>query len=556
MNVKRLASFKLFYQPRAGENVMRFMKWARLGAIISAIVGTAVFYPHTAAATVKNVIFVIGDGMGFQQLGLLNAYAKYAPNSIYKDKNDKTAIEQAIADGTIGIAYHEAANVLVTDSAASATQFATGKRAGSEMIGCDQFGDWAETILEIAKKKGKSTGLVSDTRITHATPAAFAAHQSHRSKENAIAVDLLDNEVDVMLSGGLRHFIPNTANNKQSAIYQQLKTRTGGQIKIKSKRKDSRNLLDEAERQSYVLAFTQAQLQQAKGAKILGLFAYSGMLDGIQETLTKNDPKRTVPTLAEMTSKALEILSKNDQGFFLMVEAGQIDWAGHNNDAGTLLHEMIKLDNTVQVIQNWAEDRHDTLIIISADHETGGFGFSYSRNALPKPIDLPGFLFKEDKFKPNFNFGRYDILDKLYQQQLSYPNIFRKFEALPEPQKTPEKLAEMVNKYTAFPITATEAATVLEVERNEYRVPGHKSLDAQYLPKIHDFKEFYVYPHRMRDNLLARVVGKYQNTVWATGTHTNTPVPLIALGPNNVTAQFGQLLHTTEWGQLAIDALQ
>lgn len=533
---------------------MRFMKWAFIGlcAIIGITMGTMVLSPRTDAETVKNVIFVIGDGMGFQQVGLLNSYAKYAPNSVYKD--GKTAIEAAMADGTIGIAYHEAANVLVTDSAASATQFATGKRAGSEMIGCDQFGDSVGTILEIAKKKGKSTGLVSDTRITHATPAAFAAHQSHRSKENAIAIDMLNNEVDVMLSGGLRHFIPKAANDRSSAIHQQLKMRTGGHIKIQSKRTDNRNLLNEAEKKQYALAFTKTQLAQAKGSKILGLFSYSGMPNGIQETLTKNDPKRTVPTLREMAGKALEVLSKNEQGFFLLVEAGQIDWAGHDNDAGTMLHEMLKLDDTLKALQEWVKDRNDTLLIISADHETGGFGFSYSRREVPKPTDLPGNIFKDEKFRPNFNFGSYDILDKLYQQQRSYPDIFSEFEGLA--QQTPEKLAELVNKYTAFPITPTEAATLLAVEENEYRVPGHPYFDPEQFPKVHDYKEFYVYHDEMPRNLLARVVGKYQNAVWSTGTHTSAPVPLIVLGPKKVTAQFGRLLHTTEWGKYAIDALQ
>ncbi len=512
--------------------------------------------PDTDSTTIKNVIIMIGDGMGPQQVGLLNSYAKYAPNSIYQAKGRTTAMEKVMAAGTLGYAYHEAANVLVTDSAASATQFATGVHAGSEMIGCDQFGDSAKTILETAKELGKSTGLVSDTRITHATPAAFAAHQSHRSKENEIAIDLLNNEVDVMLSGGLRHWIPTEASDKNSALHQQLKTRTGGKLKIKSKRKDSRNLLAEAEKKHYALAFTKSQLKQAKGSKILGLFSYSGMPNGIQETLTKNDPNRTIPTLKEMTMKALDVLSKNNKGFFLMVEGGQIDWAGHNNDAGTMLHEMLKFDETIEYVYEWAKNRDDTLVIISADHETGGFGFSYSRRNLLEPKDLPGNLFKGEKFRPNFNFGSYDILDKLYNQKLDYPDIMTQFDALPPSQQTPDSLVEIVNKNTQFPITQAEAAAVLATEENEYYVAGHQYLGAKTFPKVHDFKEFYVYSNEVRYDLLGRVVGKYQNTVWATGTHTNTPVPLIAVGPKNVTAQFGKMMHTTEWAQYAINALR
>lgn len=510
----------------------------------------------TDLATVKNVIFMIGDGMGPQQVGLLNSYAKYAPNSIYKANGRTTAIEQVMAAGVLGYAYHEAANVLVVDSAASATQFATGVHAGSEMIGCDQFGNVAKTILETAKQKGKSTGLVSDTRITHATPAAFAAHQTHRSKENAIAIELLNNEVNVMLSGGLRHWLPQQANDKSSALHQQLKTRTGGRINIISKRKDNRNLLVEAENKQYTLVFTKSQLEQAKGTKLLGLFSVSGMPNGIQETATKNDPNRTIPTLKEMAIKALEILSKNDKGFFLMIEGGQIDWTGHDNDTGTMLHEMLKFDETIGYVYEWIKNRNDTLLIISADHETGGFGFSYSRRNIPEPKDLPGNLFKDEKFQPNFNFGNYSILDKLYHQKLSYPEIMKVFDALPQHQQTPEFLANLVNMSTQFPITETEATIILEIEENDYYVAGHEHLGTKSFPKIHDFKEFYVYNKDGRYNLLARAVGKYQNTVWATGTHTSTPVPIIAYGPKKVIAQFSKMMHTTEWAQYAIKALQ
>jgi alkaline phosphatase len=524
--------------------------------IILILMGTLTLSRNAESATVKNVIIMIGDGMGPQQVGLLNAYAKYAPHSIYKAQGGITAIENAMAAGMIGYAYHDAANVLVTDSAASATQFASGVRAGSEMIGCDQFGNATKTILEIAKDLGKSTGLVSDTKITHATPAAFAAHQTHRTLENAIAIDLLNTEVDVMLSGGLRHWIPIEANDKNSAVHQQLKTRTEGNIKIKSKRKASRNLLTEAEKKHYTLAFTKSQLENAKGQKILGLFSDSGMPNGIQETLTKNDPNRTVPTLKEMAMKALDVLSKNDKGFFLMIEGGQIDWAAHNHDAGTLLHEMLKFDDTIKYVLEWVKNRQDTLLIISADHETGGFGFSYSRRNIPQAKDLPGKIFEGKKFKPSYNFGNDEILDKLYNQKLSYINILKKFSTLSAHQQTPQSLLTIVNKHTQFPITLADAVAVLEIEVNEYYVPGHKTLGIETFPKIYDFKEFYVSGYQLRTNLLGRVTGKYQNTVWATGTHTSTPVPLIAVGAKNVIAQFGRMMHTTEWAQYAIKALQ
>ncbi|GGK55707.1 alkaline phosphatase [Amphritea balenae] len=529
---------------------MSLSKWAiSLGA---AYLSASCAY----AGEIKNVIVVIGDGMGPQQIGLLNSYVKHAPNSTYKGSGRISAWESLANDGVLGLAYTDAANVLVTDSAASATQFASGKMSGSEMIGADEHGNATETMLELAEKMGKSTGLISDTRVTHATPAGFAAHQTHRSKENEIAGDMLNNQVDVLLGGGLRHWIPKSANDKDGELHAQLKEMTSGAVRIKSKRKDERNLLDEANNQGYQLAFTKEQMQAASGDKLLGLFAYSRALNGIEESHSMEDPKRTSPTLQEMTEKAVSVLERNDEGFFLMVESGLIDWAAHDNDTGYMLHEMLKMDRVVKYLHDWAKDRDDTLIIVTADHETGGFGFSYSRNNLPEGRDLPGDVFKNQTFKPNYNFGQHDTLDKIYQQTASYEDIFGKFDSLAADKQTPAALAELVNSHTEFAITEKEAEKVLETEPNEYYVEGHGYLGTKTFPKVNEFKEFFVYGAGVRHSLLASIVGKQQNTVWATGTHTNTPVPVIAWGPESVTDQFDGLMHTTDWANFAIDAMR
>ncbi|QTA78928.1 Alkaline phosphatase 3 [Desulfonema limicola] len=512
------------------------------------------FQSYSEPGKIKNIIILIGDGMGFQQLGLLNSYAKYAPDSIYKDRKRITAVEQVMQAGVIGCVYHEAANVLVTDSAASGTQIASGKWAGSEMIGIDEHGSPAETILEKAKKMGKAAGLVSDTRVTHATPAAFAAHQPRRTKENEIAQDILNNEVDIILGGGLGYWIPEQANDKESEIYKILTQKTLGQVYIKSKRKDNLNLIDEAVQKGYVPVFTREQMNKACGDKILGLFSYSGMPDGIVQTLNNDNPERSFPNLREMTIKAIEILEKNDNGFFLMVEAGQVDWACHNNDTGTLLHELLQFDTTLDYIFQWVKNRNDTLLIVTADHETGGFGFSYSRMNIPQPQDFPGNNFPGEKFAPSFNFGTHNILDRIYNQKLSYFGIMREFDSLPKPEQTAKMMADIVNKYTDFPIKEDEAAQILEIERNKYYIQGHDVLGAEIFPKINDFKEFYVYGREIRTGILGRVAGKYQNTVWSTGTHTNAPVPLVVYGPEEISSRFSKMLHTTELGKLAADA--
>lgn len=507
------------------------------------------------AGQAKNVILIIGDGMGPEQVGLLLSYARQAPNTVIKDR--RTAFDRMMNDGGVmGISMTYPSGVLVTDSAASGTQLATGQFAGSEMIGADKDGNPVETILEKTIKTGKSTGLVSDTRLTHATPAAFAAHQPHRSMENEIAVDMLNAGPDVMLSGGLRYWIPQEANDKDSAVYKELAQMTQGSVKIKSKRKDERNLLKEAQEKGYDLAFNRSQMEAAQG-KVLGLFAYSAMPDGIKVTHSLNSPERTIPTLKEMSAKALQVLSKNDKGFFLMIEAGMIDWAAHYNDTGLMLHEMMRLNETVEYVLDWAENRDDTLVIVTADHTTGGFGISYNANGLPEGRNLSGTLFQGREFKPGYNFGNPEVLDKIYNQQLSYGDIFYgKFDSLPKEQQTPAMLAKIVNEYTEFDISEDQAARVLATEENPFFVEGHSYLGTKVVPKMGPTSAFFVYQtDDNRQNLLAREVAADQMVVWNTGTHTATPVLVFAKGSPGAMAPFGDVLHHTQLSRYAIEAI-
>jgi len=221
---------------------------------------------------VKNVILMIGDGMGAQQVGLLEEYARRAPNSIYNEMNNQTALTKLGHAGQLGLSLNApfgANGSLVVDSACSASQLATGVAAGSEMVGLDEQGNIVETILEKAKRAGKATGLVSDTRITHATPAAFASHQPHRSLEPSIAEELISTGmVDVMLSGGARVFLPSDikTNNESRQLMADLGAPTS--VYKKSKRSDDRNLIVEAkEVHGYNLAFDGTQLDNVSAKK-------------------------------------------------------------------------------------------------------------------------------------------------------------------------------------------------------------------------------------------------------------------------------------------------
>jgi alkaline phosphatase len=517
--------------------------------------------PPAEVTQVKNVILMIGDGMGAQQVGLLEEYARRAPNSTYNSKGNVTALTKLAEVGQLGLslnAPYGANGSLVVDSACSATQLATGLAAGSEMIGLDHNGNIVETILEKAKAKGKATGLVSDTRITHATPAAFAAHQPHRSFEAQIAEQLIaSGNVDVMLSGGARVFLPSNIGTNTEAKQAMADLGAPSNVYKKSKRSDDRNLLLEAKNQhGYTLAFDKKQLSAAQGTKLLGLFANSGMSDAISYDACRKDNSCVEPSLREMTLKALDILSKDEDGFFLMVEGGQIDWAGHLNDAGWMLHELIKFDEAVDAVYEWVKNREDTLVIVTADHETGSFGFSYSRNNLPEAQTLSGDGMQGQDYQPNFNFGALSHLDKLYAQSGNFYKMMDKVDAgWNFDNSTGQQWADAINSMSAFKVTPEQAAGVGERENNEYYVAGHSYLSAAQFPKVNDFKEFYVYGDETHGNLIGRALAKEQNVVWGTGTHTAAPVPVYAFGPYGVTKQFSTMQHHVDLGQKMMTAL-
>lgn len=284
----------------------------------------------SAAKAPKNVILMIGDGMGLAQV----TYARLMHN----DSGSLLSMETMTSTALV---MTQSANSLITDSAAAATALASGYKTNNGMINTLPDGRKVETILEAAKNMGKSAGLVTTTTITHATPAGFGAHVMSRASEADIAPQYLDSKIDVLMGGGKANFIPKS---------------TPG-----SGRSDERDLLKEASNAGYKVAFTRDDLLNTESGKFLGLFEMG--------YLTTVEPE---PSLAEMTSKAIELLSANDKGFFLMVEGGQIDTMCHANDARGALKQTLDFDAAVGKALEFARNRNDTLVIVTADHETGG----------------------------------------------------------------------------------------------------------------------------------------------------------------------------------------
>jgi alkaline phosphatase len=492
----------------------------------------------------RNLILIIGDGMGPQQLGFLINFSKL--NQIRELEGIDLNTEQFLKKATTGYMLTYPYKILVADSASSATQIALGKPSRSEMIGLDYEGNKAETILEKANQQGFNTGLISNTRITHATPASFAAHQPHRSMESSIAKDFLTSKPDLILSAGLAYFLP--AKSTRESLSTKISSRIPKEISISSRRKDDLNLLKSFQQLGYQTVFSKDQLIKIESGKVLGLFQKSAMPDSLQIRADEKQAKRYYPTLKEMTDAALTIFKNEDDPFFLMIEAGQIDWASHNNDAGTLLHELLQFDEMLGSVYSFAKNNSDTLVVITADHSTGGFGLSYSRSNLPAPVKLPGDGFEDFEYAPAFNFGTPKILEKMYNQKESFATIIAKYDSLPEGQQTANNLRSLIFEATGYKLSVQSINKILATETNNYFKAAHKYLSQKKFPKVEDFKAFYTYGSDVRMPLIGRQLAEQQMVTWSTGTHTDTPVILFAYGPGS--QNFNGVKHSTRVGQL------
>jgi alkaline phosphatase len=290
------------------------------------VVSFVCVFAHGAEAP-KNIILMIGDGMGAAHL----TGGKIAKGSL--------SIERMPVGGMVATF---AKDKLITDSAAGATAFATGEKTNYGMISVTPEGKPMKTLFEHAEEKGKSTGLAVTCSVTHATPAGFVAHVSSRSSEADIAEYVAGAELEVLFGGGLAYFMPQSMNG--------------------SERKDDKNLIDViARRMQIVTAENQfAGIDVTRPAAALLAMKHPAAAD-----------KRELP-LKAMVAKAIEILSANEKGFVLMVEGSQIDWNGHSKDGAGVVRETVEFDDAVGVALDYAEKNGNTLVVVTADHETGG----------------------------------------------------------------------------------------------------------------------------------------------------------------------------------------
>jgi alkaline phosphatase len=245
----------------------------------------------------------------------------------------------------------------ITDSAAAGSAIATGCKTYSGAVSVDFDGNPLETVLERAEAEDKSTGLVTDVYIQDATPSVFVVHAERRGDSMLFSELMVSSDVEVLMGAGSGFFLPKGQDSE------------GGQ------RTDGRNLIEEWEEDGYTYVDSANELENAEinldeGDRLLGLFG--GLYNMAYDLDRQQDEAIGIPTLVEMTEKAIEVLSQDPDGFFLMVEGGSLDWVAHDRDVAGVVTETATFDEAVEVALDFAVEDGETLVVVTADHECGG----------------------------------------------------------------------------------------------------------------------------------------------------------------------------------------
>lgn len=276
----------------------------------------------------KNIIILIGDGMGINYVGASFLQNPDSPFSEFK---------------SVGLSITCSADKLITDSAAGATAIATGYLTNNKYISVDTLGNSLYTIFEHSEKLGLSTGIVVTGTVTHATPGAFVGHSISRYDQTLIASQMVEKDFDVIIGGGLKYFLPKSDSGE---------------------REDYLDLTKKIIEKGFDFKKTYSELSAVPDS-VNQLYALFEM-DGLPEAGNRNY------SLGDLTKTAISKLKENENGFVLMIEGSQIDWAGHDHKSNELLSEMRDFETAITEALKYAKVDSNTLVVITSDHETGG----------------------------------------------------------------------------------------------------------------------------------------------------------------------------------------
>jgi alkaline phosphatase len=307
-------------------------------------------------AVARNVIVLQGDGMATAQRDLIRLV------TVGNKPGQELVMNQLDHAGLVHTDPDDPEEA-VTDSAAAATAFSTGVKTFNGAVGVDPQGTPVPTLLEDARRAGKATGLVTTSQVTDATPAAYAAHVTDRAQQSEIARQFLEaSKPDVILGGGEDYWYP---AGTPGAYPDHPATDPTEESKG-----DRGNLVERAQQLGYRYVTDAAALERARGPKLLGLFANEEMFEHREEG--HGDLYDPVVPLPDMAAKALDVLSQDRDGFFVLIEEEAIDEMAHENNAGLMIKSGAALDRTVALAVDFARRHPGTLIVVQGDHETGG----------------------------------------------------------------------------------------------------------------------------------------------------------------------------------------
>lgn len=406
----------------------------------------------TTYSTPKNIIMIVGDGMG---PAYTTAY-RY-----FKDDPKTPKVENTVFDRhLVGMSstYPDTEHHYVTDSAASATALSSGTKTYNGAIGLDINKNTVETVLERAKSLGKKTGIVVTSQINHATPASYLTHNESRQNYNEIADSFLDNGIkaDLYLGGGWKYFI-----------------------------REDRNLVNEFKEKGFTYVDTYQALESITESKpLLGLFGDSGLSSALDDA-----NKYRLSMMTKAATKQLE----NENGYFMLIEASQIDWGGHANDIAFAMGEMDDLAKTLEYLESYVDSHPDTLVVVTADHSTGGLSIAANGVYEWKPEIL-----RTIKQSPN------SIGKTLEANDITQINL----DALFNFTLTKDELSSLITAKSDA-ISANKMANIIDKEKA-------KKIDVE----------------KALSTAVKAIIDARTNTGWTSSGHTAVDVPVFAMGAN------------------------
>jgi alkaline phosphatase len=421
----------------------------------------------------ENIIILFADGTTSSQY----EFGRYSSQLLRQQPFAITDV--VMANGNFQLMKTESANYFVTDSAAAASAMSTGQKVNNGAISVTPDGKSPVTLMKFAKDNGKRIGLISTAPIYDASPAAFSVHAKSRRDSESIVNQYLQLEPDVLMGGGADFFLPNTAK--------------GG------KRVDGKNIIQAFQDRGFQYIYSPDDLSNLSKPKVLGLFAN----EDIDYEIERN-PKEA-PSLSQMLEVGLRTLKQRtypNKGFVLFIENENTDSAGHNNDVASLMRDLWVFDDAVKIALDFQKRNPNTLIIVTGDHETGGFSPTYGRKNLG-PAGSANYL--------NVDMQQLKLIE---QFKMSLNEFSTQFKVQIKQGASKAELNDFLNTLLAE------------------NFPG-LNVDDDLREKIIGQGQLYPNSNYLPANILGLAIARQTGFYWGTSGHTPTPITVAAIGPGS-----------------------